>query len=83
MGEKMDNKSKKMIIAGATVLTGFTLSQFARNRWFKIYDEEPPSTHPSEDINWKKAILWSIVTGTVISTAKIATQRYLTIKLNS
>ncbi|TVR26629.1 MAG: DUF4235 domain-containing protein [Balneolaceae bacterium] len=77
----MDNTSKRIIITGATVLVGFTLNQIARNSWFKIYDEEPPSTHPSEEINWKKVVLWSIVTGTAISSAKLATERYLMLKL--
>jgi hypothetical protein len=79
----MDDTSKKIIITGATVLVGFTLDKIARNRWMKIYDEEPPSTHHSEDINWKKVILWSIVTGTVISSAKLAAERYLTHKLKT
>ena len=79
----MDNTSKKLIITGATVLVGLTLNQIARNSWTKIYDEEPPSTHPSDEINWKKVILWSIISGTVISSAKLATQRYLTLKLKS
>jgi len=79
----MNDTSKKIIISGATVLAGFTLNQFARSCWFKIYDEEPPSTHPSDEINWKKVILWSIVSGTVISSVKLATQRYLTLKLKS
>jgi len=83
MREKMDDTSKRIIITGATVLVGFTLDQIARNRWMKIYDEEPPSTHHSDEINWKKVILWSIVTGTVISSVKLATHRYLTLKLKS
>jgi hypothetical protein len=77
----MDDTSKKLIITGITVLVGFTLNQIARKSWSKIYDEEPPSTHPSDEINWKKVILWSIVTGTVISSAKLATERYLTLKI--
>ncbi len=77
----MDDTSKKIIITGTTVLVGFTLNRIARNGWFKLYHEEPPSTHPSEEINWKKVILWSIVTGTAISSARLATERYLTLKL--
>ena len=78
----MDDTSKKIIITGATVLVGFTLNQIARNGWYKLYNEEPPSTHPSEEINWKKVILWSIVTGTAISSAKLAAERYLIQKLD-
>ncbi|TVR25917.1 MAG: DUF4235 domain-containing protein [Balneolaceae bacterium] len=79
----MDATSKKLIVTGVTVLVGFTLNQIARKSWTKIYDEEPPTTNPSEEINWKNVILWSIVTGTVISSAKLATERYLTLKLKS
>jgi hypothetical protein len=81
--KKMDDTSKKIIITGATVLVGLIMNQIAQNSWTKIYDEEPPSTHPSEEINWKKVILWSIVTGTVLSSAKLAAERYLTLKLKS
>jgi len=79
----MEDTSKKLIITGVTVLVDLTLNQIARKSWNKIYDEEPPSTHPSDEINWKKVILWSIISGTVISSAKLATQRYLTLKLKS
>lgn len=79
----MSDDFKKITIAGASVLVGYTLNQFAKKKWQDIYDEEPPTTHPSEEINWKKVILWSIITGTIISSAKLATQRYLTMKLDS
>ena len=48
-----------------------------------VYDEEPPTSNPSEEINWKKVILWSVITGTVISSARLATERYLTLKLEA
>lgn len=79
----MDDRSKKIIISGITVFVGYTMNQIARKRWMKIYNEEPPTSYPSEEIDWKKVILWSIVTGTVISSAKLAAKRYLTVKLNS
>ncbi len=79
----MNDTSKRIIITGASVLVGYSLKQIARNRWGKMYNEEPPTTHPSEEINWKKVVLWSIITGTIISTAKLATKRYLTLQLNS
>jgi len=77
----MDHTNKSILIASASVLVGFTLNQVARSSWKKLYDEEPPSTHPSKEIDWNKVVLWSIVTGTVISTAKLATERFLTRKL--
>lgn len=79
----MDDTGKQIIITGATVLVGFALNRIAQNGWVRIFNEEPPSSHPSEEINWKKVIFWSIVTGTAISSAKLATERYLTLKLNS
>lgn len=79
----MEDSTKKILISGATVLVGFTLNQIAKNGWIKMYNEEPPTTHPSEEINWKKVIFWSIVTGTVVSSAKLATRRYFTLKLKS
>lgn len=77
----MDDTSKRIVIAGATIIVGFTLNRIARSSWFKLFNEEPPSTYPSEEVNWKKVILWSIVTGTAISSAKLATERYLILKL--
>ncbi len=78
-----DDTVKKLIIAGTSVIVGYTLKQLAQKKWKDVYDEEPPSTHPSEEMNWKKVIIWSVVTGTVISSAKLATKRYLTLKLDA
>lgn len=78
-----DDTGKALIISGASVLVGYTLKKMARKKWREIYDEEPPTKKPSEEINWKKVILWSIITGTAISSAKLATSRYLTLKLES
>lgn len=78
-----DNTAKKLIITSASVIVGFALKQLAQKKWKDVYDEEPPSTHPSEEINWKKVIIWSAITGTVISSVKLATKRYLTLKLDA
>jgi hypothetical protein len=78
-----DNTVKKLIINSVTVIVGFTLRQLAQKQWEKVYQEEIPETHVSEEINWKKVILWSIITGTVISSAELAAKRYLTLKLNA
>ncbi len=77
-----DDTGKKLLITSASVIVGYTLKQLAQKKWRDVYDEEPPTSHPSEEINWKKVIIWSVITGTVISSAKLATQRYLTLKLN-
>ncbi len=78
-----DDTGKKLLITGASVIVGYSLKQLAQKKWMDLYDEEPPTTHPSEEINWKKVIIWSVITGTVISSAKLATKRYLTLKLNA
>lgn len=77
-----DDKIKNLVITSVSVIVGYTLKQLAQKEWKKVYDEEPPTTHPSEEINWKKVIMWSVITGTVISSAKLATKRYLTLKMD-
>lgn len=74
---------KKLVVAGSSVIVGYTLKQLAQKKWKDIYDEEPPTTLSSEEINWKKVIIWSVVTGTIISSAKLATKRYLTLKMDA
>lgn len=78
-----DDTIKKLIITGSSVIVGYTLKQIAQKKWKDIYDEDPPTTLPSEEINWKKVIVWSVVTGTLISSAKLATKRYLTLKMDA
>lgn len=78
-----NDTGKKLIITSASVIVGYTLKQLAQKKWLEVYDEKPPTTHPSEEINWKKVIIWSILTGTVISSAELAITRYLTLKLNA
>lgn len=74
---------KKIIITSTSVMVGYALKQLAQKKWKDVYDEEPPTTHPSEVINWKKVIIWSVISGTVISSAELATKRYLTLKMDS
>lgn len=76
-----DETAKKIIITGASVLVGYGLKQMAKKKWMEVYNEEPPTTKVTEEIDWKKVILWSVITGTAISSAKLATKRYLTLKL--
>lgn len=79
----MSDDLKKLTIAGTAAIVGVTLNNFARKKWRDHYNEEPPTTNPSEEIDWKKVIIWSVITGTAISTAKLATKRYLTLKLEA
>lgn len=76
-----DDTGKKIIITGASVLVGFALKQIAHESWMRIYGKKPPSTNPSKEIDWKKVILWSVITGTAISSGELAVKRYLTLKL--
>lgn len=78
-----DDTLKILVINSASVIVGYTLKQLAQKKWEDVYDENPPTTHPSEEINWKKVIIWSVVTGTVISSAELATKRFLTLKLDA
>lgn len=75
--------AKKIIITGSSVIVGAAIQELAKSRWRNIYKEEPPSKKASGEIEWKKVILWSVITGTIISSAKLATERYLTLKLDS
>lgn len=76
-----EESKKKLLITGASVIVGYGLKQLAVKSWQRAYGEDPPTTNPSEEINWKKVIIWSVVSGTAISTAKLATKRYLTLRL--
>lgn len=78
-----DDTIKTLAINSASVIVGFTLKQLAQKKWKDVYDEEPPSTHPSEEINWKKVIIWSVVVGTIINSGRLATKRFLTLKLDA
>ncbi len=78
-----DDTLKTLVINSASVIVGYTLKQLAQKQWKEFYNEEPPTTHPAEEINWKKVIIWSVITGTVISSAELATKRFLTLKLDA
>lgn len=67
-----DETVKKIIITSGSVIVGFILRQLAQKKWRNAYNEEPPATHPSDENNWKKVIIWSIITGTIISSAELA-----------
>ncbi len=77
-----NTKAKKLIISSLTLIAGYTLRQLAQKKWENVYDEAPPSSHASGQINWKKIIIWSVIAGPVISTAELAITRYLTFKLD-
>ena len=69
-----------IILAGASLIVGRVLHMAAKETWKKAYNEDPPALNPSEEIDWGKAILWSVATGTVISGAKLFAKRYIMIK---
>jgi len=53
-----EETSKKLLITGASVIVGYTLKKLAEKSWQNVYGEDPPTSHPSEEINWKKVIIW-------------------------
>lgn len=75
--------AKKILITGSSVIVGAAIAELAKSKWRDVYDEEPPTRKTSDEVELKKVILWSLLTGTVISSAKLATERYLTLKLES
>lgn len=78
-----DDTIKTLIITSTSAIVGFSLRQLAQKKWKDVYDEAPPTTHPSQEIDWKKVMIWSLITGTLISTAELATQRFLTLRLKA
>ena len=74
----MDNETlDTILLAGASLVVGKALHMVAKRSWEYMYSEEPPVLNPSQDIDWSKAILWSVVTGTAISSAKLFTKRFI------
>jgi hypothetical protein len=46
-----EESTKKLLIAGASVIVGYGLKQLAVKSWQQVYGEDPPTTNSSEEIN--------------------------------
>lgn len=72
----------QMVIAGATIAAGFLMNEVIRRSWQAMTNEETPAETPDSRVDWKKAALYTFLTGTLIGAVKTATQRGMTVYLS-
>lgn len=75
------DKRNEIIISGASIITGIVTKAAVEKGWKLLFKEESPSKGEVESIDLKKILLWTAVSGTIISSAKLMATHFLSEKL--
>ncbi len=69
------NKSKEYLqtalIAGATMIAAFLARKTVEKAWEKITKNEAPKNPADPNINWKEAMVWTLITGAVAGATRV------------
>lgn len=71
----------QLLISGVSLLVGLATKTIVEKGWEMLFEEDSPSKGDMEDIDFKKVLLWTAVSGTVISSAKLVATHFIGKKL--
>jgi hypothetical protein len=63
-------------VAGAAAVAAVTASKPLIERgWRAAFGSEPPGNPAHQDVAWRDAILWAVITGAVVGLVRLVAQR--------
>lgn len=74
-------KASKLSVTATSIFLGYIIKKLLKKGWKKKYDENPPGDVISEEINWGKLILWTVLSGLLLRLIKVGIKRSLAIVL--
>jgi hypothetical protein len=74
-------KRNKIIVTGISIAIGYGIKQLMKKFWVYKYREGPPGLKESENLQWGKLLLWTLMTGMILRVVKVAIKRSLTIAI--
>ncbi|MEP1151527.1 MAG: DUF4235 domain-containing protein [Balneola sp.] len=75
-----ENK-EQIILSGISLAAGLATKVAVEKAWEKFFREDSPSKGNAEEYDFKKVLLWTVITGTVISSAKLIATHFAGKKL--
>jgi hypothetical protein len=64
-----------LVGAGSAMAAGAAMSGLIEGGWRAIRDEEPPIDPEASTTSWGKAVVWTALTGLLVSIAQLAARR--------
>jgi hypothetical protein len=75
----MDAALKPKIYKGVLAASALGASYLVNNTldygWKKIAKEDPPRDPMASNVSWKKILLWTVLTGVLVSLARLLTEK--------
>lgn len=63
-------------VAGAAAVTAVAASKpLIERSWRAAFGSEPPGNPAHQDVAWRDAILWAVITGAVVGLVRLVAQR--------
>jgi Protein of unknown function (DUF4235) len=63
------------VASAAAVAAVVATKPFIERAWRMIVGSEPPGNPADEEVSWRDAILWAVVTGAVVGVIRLVAQR--------
>lgn len=76
-----DAKLKEYIVSGLTLLSAVVVRRLIKFIWKLSTNTEPPENPASRHVSWQQAFLFTILTGIMVSVAKLLVRRNVTLEV--
>lgn len=63
------------VASGAAVGAVFLTKPLVERAWRLAFRSEPPGNPAHQDVSWRDAILWALVTGALVGVIRLVAQR--------
>lgn len=70
-----ENNMKELALTVAAFGSSLLLKKILEEGYQRTFDEEPPNTSESDEINWGKVIGWAVVSGVSAAVLKTLVKR--------
>ena len=63
-------------VAGGAAVAAMAISKpLIERAWRLVFGSEPPGNPAHQDVSWREALLWAVVTGAIIGVIRLVAQR--------
>lgn len=82
MKDQLDeDQLKHLAVSGMTMISAIVVKRLIEYVWKKSTDRNPPKNPASRSVSWKEALLYTVVSGLLVSITKLLIRRNIALEI--